>query len=97
MMKQRNLRRRVLKRRLSRQQERIAEAAINNAQYAAIEAILSSKRMQNALLDDLQQERKKRRRGRQRALGDGSFLDFLKNIDWDKLIELIMKIIGLFA
>lgn len=96
MMKQRNLRRRVLKRRLSRQQER-AEQAINGAQVAAIEAILSSKRMQNALLDDLQQERKKRRRGRQRALGDGSFLDFLKNIDWDKLIELIMKIIGLFA
>lgn len=96
MMKQRNLRRRVLKRRLSRQQER-AEQAINGAQVAAIEAILSDKRMQNALLDDLQQERKKRRRGRQRALGDGSFLDFLKNIDWDKLIELIMKIIGLFA
>jgi len=96
MMKQRNLRRRVLKRRLSRQQER-AESAIDTAQVAAIEAILSDKRMQNALLDDLQQERKKRRRGRQRAFGDGSFLDFLKNIDWDKLIELIMKIIGLFA
>lgn len=93
-MKQRNTRRRTLKRRLRRQLER-AERANDTAQVAAIEAVLADKRMQNQLLDDVQQLRKQRRR--QRAIGDGSFLDFLKNIDWDKLLELIMKIIGLFA
>ncbi len=94
MMKQRNLRRRTLNRRLRRQQER-SERAIDTAQTAMIEAVLRDKRMQNQLLDDLQQERKKRRR--QRAIGDGTFLDFIKNIDWDKLFEIIAKIIALFA
>ena len=81
--------RRVLKRRLRRKLRRA-----DDIQSVAIIAALGS----NDILDqavDLLSERYAS--SRERALGDGTFLEWLQTVDWERLIELIMKIIAAFA
>jgi len=80
-------RRRTLKRRL-RKQLRKAERSGDTKQVAIIVAALDDKDVLDQAIDHLRTER---------ALGDGAFLDWLLQIDWEKLFELIAKLIGLFA
>jgi len=80
-------RRRTLKRRL-RRQLRKAEAAGDTKQVAVIVAALDDRDILNQTIDNLRTER---------ALGDGAFLELLLNVDWEKLLALIIKLIGAFA
>jgi hypothetical protein len=74
--------RRTLKRRLSRQLRRTESAE----EAAKIKAALNDDLVLEQIIDSLRSET--------REIGDGKFIDFLLNVDWEKLFALIIKILG---
>lgn len=51
---------------------------------------LSDKRILNETLDQLNDDRKKKR-------FDGSLIEFILSLDWERIFELIMRIVALFG
>lgn len=74
--------RRTLKRRLSRQLRHTK----SDEETATIKAALNDDLVLEQVIDSLRSET--------REIGDGKFIDFLLNVDWEKLFKLIVKILG---
>jgi len=57
---------------------------------ASITEALGNNRILNEILDQVDDERKRKR-------FDGSFIKFLLSLDWDRILEIIRKVLGLFG
>ncbi len=79
--------RRTLKRRLKSQRRKLSRRG-DTAQLAIVEAALADNNIIDQAVDNIKGTA---------ALGDGSILDFLLSIDWERLIAILMQIIGAFA
>lgn len=79
--------RRTLKRRLKSQRRKLRRRG-DTSQLAIVEAALADNDIIDQAVDSIKATA---------ALGDGSFLDFLLSIDWERLIAILMQIIGSFA
>ena len=79
--------RRTLKRRLKSQRRKLKRRG-DTAQLAIVEAALADNDIIDQAVDNIKGTA---------ALGDGSILDFLLSIDWERLIAILMQIIGSFA
>ena len=79
--------RRTLKRRLKSQRRRLRRQG-DTTQYAIVNAALADNDILDQTVDSIKATA---------AIGDGNILEFLLNIDWDRLIAIITQIIGSFA
>ena len=90
----RKTKRRSLNRRLKRE-ERVAKRHGDSGHLGLIRDVLRRRPLQNELLDRLRIEyRQDQRAG---AWGDGSFLEWLQTVDWERLVKIIASIFVLFV
>ena len=79
--------RRTLKRRLKSQRRKLRRRG-DLAQLAIVEAALADNDIIDQAVDSFKD---------QAAIGDGSFIDFLLSLDWERIIAILTQIIGSFV